>query len=270
MDISSVRIGLELVFESLLDNQRESALFVVQKNRDLLFFFFSKYEIEEHVGPRAETHSHLMGGGTSPSTPPASRKSSNEAAKARAAAQAKTPPQRRRHACSLFSSRCAARFWPSLWPGGSRTSEFPPTIGLPLRLPRQPDELSQVQGRFFLSSFQLQATLLRADSSQCSAETKVVSTAIWAPPKRGNPSAKNLHSAAVQTVGCTQVEVPEHGIENDSATCFYLTTNLRQKSEKLVHGSLHLLAPRTSCRRCGHRIPSHIDLRACCLLRTPG
>ena len=34
------------------------------------------------------------------------------------------------------------------------------------------------------------------------------------------PIGQDLHSAAVQTVGCTQVEVPEHGIENDSATCF--------------------------------------------------
>ena len=62
----------------------------------------------------------------------------------------------------------------------------------------------------------------------------------------------------------------------DRQTTTDWTTNLRQESDKLVYGSLHLLAPGwTEVKRaprpwCSHRIPDHADLRACRHWRSPG
>ena len=64
--------------------------------------------------------------------------------------------------------------------------------------------------------------------------------------------------------------------KHDRQTTTDLTTSFRQKSDKLVYGSLDLLAPewtvvkRALCRWCSHWFPSHASSRACCRWRTPG
>ena len=63
---------------------------------------------------------------------------------------------------------------------------------------------------------------------------------------------------------------------HDRKTTTDLSTNFLQESDKLVYGSLDLLAPewtvvkRALCRWCCHWFPSHASSRTCCRWKTPG
>ena len=139
---------------------------------------------------------------TSPSTPPPCRKSSKEAAKALAAAQLRSPPHLNLQACSarlrkmvgsLLDFALAKKLKNCL----VYSDHLPPTF--PARTTNRTLTRGLASSGYVRSFLRLAATKTApstwaargcAEPSQCNADTRVVSSASWAPPKRGKPSAR--------------------------------------------------------------------------------
>ena len=141
--------------------------------------------------------------GASPSDPPPCRNPNNEAANALAAAQHRSPAHLSLHACSApllrkkTGSHLARAFARRDRNSLVSSDHRPPTS--PARTTNRALQRGLTSSGLVLSFLRLAATKTApstwaargcAEPSQCKADTSVVSTASWAPPNKGNPSAK--------------------------------------------------------------------------------
>ena len=144
---------------------------------------------------------HNMGCGGIASDPPPYRNPSKEAANALAAAQHRSPAHLNLRACSgplrkIMGSKIARAFATRVRNCLVSSDHRPPTSpastnrALPRGLASSGKVLSFPRLAATKTAPSTWAARGCADPSQCKADTKVVSTASWAPPNKGSPSAK--------------------------------------------------------------------------------